>query len=111
MTQDNQEQQEHLIQSLHRVRSSHDLEEDVTMEVKEVRGTIQKYELIGRPPRTLLLHLQRKVLSYVSELLFTHRRYSPFNTKCNQLVEFPIQFDLREYCLFSQVLVIEWSHL
>ena len=109
MTQDNQEQQEHLIQSLHRVRSSHDLEEDVTMEVKEGRGTIQKYELIGRPPRTLLLHLQRKVLSYVFELLFTHRRYSPFNTKCNQLVEFPIQFDLREYCLFSQVLVIEWS--
>lgn len=69
LTQDNQEKQEHLIQSLHRVRSSHDLEEDVTTEVKEGRGTIQKYELIGRPPRTLLLHLQRKVSSYDSWLL------------------------------------------
>ena len=69
LTQDNQEKQEHLIQSLHRVRSSHDLEEDVTTEVKEGRGTIQKYELIGRPPRTLLLHLQRKVSSYDGWLL------------------------------------------
>lgn len=55
-----------LSRSLHKVRSSHDLEEDVLSEVKEGKGTIYKYELIGRPPRSLLLHLQRKYSAYAS---------------------------------------------
>ena len=58
-----------LSRSLHKVRSSHDLEEDVLTEVKEGKGTIFKYELIGRPPRSLLLHLQRKASMYVMRML------------------------------------------
>lgn len=61
----NPERVNELSRSLHKVRSSHDLEEDVLSEVKEGKGTIFKYELIGRPPRSLLLHLQRKFSAYV----------------------------------------------
>ena len=60
--------------------------------MKEGRGSFQKFELIGRPPRTLLLHVQRKTAGMG---LFS---------KQNTFVEFPAFFDLREFCLFSQSL-------
>ena len=82
---------------MHRVRSSHDFDAEFqlqdsgnTVSVKEGKGSFQKYELISRPPRTLLLHLQRKTAGYN---LFS---------KQNTFVEFPSFFDLREFCLFSQ---------
>ena len=56
----NEEHIQSLSRSLHKVRSSHDLEEDQAAEIKKGKGTIQKFELIGRPPRTLLIHLQRR---------------------------------------------------
>ena len=88
-----------LAHSLHRVRSSHDFDAEFhlqnateTLRVKEGRGTFRKFELIGRPPRTLLIHVQRKTAGMG---LFS---------KQNTLVEFPAFFDLREFCLFSQSL-------
>ena len=94
-----QEIRKELAHSLHRVRSSHDFDADLhlqnsdqTLHVKEGRGSFQKFELIGRPPRTLLLHVQRKTAGMG---LFS---------KQNTFVEFPAFFDLREFCLFSQSL-------
>ena len=96
---DVKELRKELAHSLHRVRSSHDFDAEFhlqntneTLHVKEGRGTFQKFELIGRPPRTLLLHVQRKTAGMG---LFS---------KQNTFVEFPAFFDLREFCLFSQSL-------
>lgn len=96
---DAKELRKELAHSLHRVRSSHDFDAEFhlqnateTLRVKEGRGTFRKFELIGRPPRTLLIHVQRKTAGMG---LFS---------KQNTLVEFPAFFDLREFCLFSQSL-------
>ena len=84
------------------MRSSHDFDAEFhleqtseTLRVKEGRGTFRKFELIGRPPRTLLIHLQRKT---AGRGLFS---------KQNMFVECPAFFDLREFCLFSQSLPSE----
>ena len=56
---------ERLQHSLHRVRSSHDIEAELkeTAGVKEARGVFQKYELVGRPPRCLMICMERKMLA------------------------------------------------
>lgn len=60
----NEEDTAFLTRSLHKVRSSHDLEGEYGEAIKAGKGTIQKFELIGRPPRTLLIHLQRRTTLY-----------------------------------------------
>lgn len=66
LLQPNQSEEEakSLTRSLHKVRSSHDLEGEYGEAIKAGKGTIQKFELIGRPPRTLLIHLQRRTTLY-----------------------------------------------
>lgn len=63
-TKDVEELREQLQHSLHRVRSSHDIDAELkkTAGVKETRGVFQKYELVGRPPRCLLICVERKML-------------------------------------------------
>ena len=103
-TEDAEALREKLQHSLHRVRSSHDIEADLkeTAGVKEARGVFQKYELVGRPPRCLLICMERKMLALQRGGAIS-RSMNPFLSKQDDFVEFPLEFDLREFCLFTQV--------
>ena len=101
-----------LHQGLHKVRSSHDIEQDLTIEqsehslsIHEAPGYFKKYELIGKPPKMLLLHLQRKLAMYFRFPLVIS--YNPLLSKQSEFVDIPQFLDLREFCLFTQVGVKE----
>ena len=107
-TEDAEELKERLQHSLRRVRSSHDMDADLKQSagVKESRGSFQKYELIGRPPHCLIVGVERKMLTWVVGAMVTISM-NPFKSKQDAFVEFPMEFDLREFCLFTQVQLAE----